>query len=447
MDENDRSTADLDHLFRRESGRLVATLTRVFGMHNLALAEDVVQDAFCRALEVWKHRGVPRNPSAWLMSAAKHRALDALRRKRTERTFSSELGRMLAAGAAFVPVVDELFADGAIKDDLLRMMFTCCHPQLSEDAQVALVLHILCGFSVDEIASAFISSHAAVEKRIPRAKKVLAGSKRLFDINSSADLSARLPAVHRALYLLFNEGYHGASAEFAVRLELCHEALRLAGVLLEHPLGATPTTFALAALMSLNAARLPARLDASGNLTSLFHQDRSLWDQALIMEGLRLLEQSANGSGLSVYHIEAAIAAVHAGARSAEETDWGIIVSLYETLMAIRPSPVVALNWAIALGQQAGPERGLEAIRSIADADRLATYPFYFAAIAEFELRIGRRTMARQEFQKALALARNPMERAFIAQRIVACAGDCHAEKVRERQDVPFEPGTHRSLG
>jgi RNA polymerase sigma factor (sigma-70 family) len=416
-----RSPADIDHLFRRESGRMVATLSRVFGVHNLALAEDVVQDAFCRALEVWKHRGVPENPAAWLMTAAKRRALDALRRKRTERTFAPELSRLRESEWTVIPAVEELFADGAIKDDLLRMMFSCCHPQLSENAQVALILHILCGFSVNEIASAFISSHAAVEKRIPRAKKVLAGSKRLFDISAPADFSARLPAVHRALYLLFNEGYHGASADFAVRVELCREAMRLTSVLLEHPLGATPTTYALAALMNLNAARLPARVDATGNLNSLFDQDRSLWNQELVMKGLRLLEQSATGSELSAYHVEAAIAAVHADARSAEETNWGSIVSLYDTLMAIRPSPVVALNRAIAVGQHEGPERGLEEIHSIVGRDRLDAYPFYFAALGEFELRRGKRKIACEQFRKALALARNPMERVFIEQRLNGC--------------------------
>src|SRR6266851_6579717 len=195
-----------DHLFRREAGRIVATLTRIFGMHNLALAEDVVQDAFCRALEVWKFRGMPENPSAWLMATAKNRALDVLRRQRTARTFAPELGRLLQSEWTLAPVVEELFAANAIKDDLLRMMFSCCDPLLPEQAQVALVLHILCGFSVNEIASAFVSSHAATEKRITRAKKVLATSKRLFDVCASVEFSARLPAVHRALYLLFNEG-------------------------------------------------------------------------------------------------------------------------------------------------------------------------------------------------------------------------------------------------
>jgi RNA polymerase sigma factor (sigma-70 family) len=280
-----------EHLFRREAGRMVAALTRIFGVHNLALAEDVVQDAFCRALEVWKFRGMPENPSAWVMATAKNRAIDALRRERTARTFAPELGRLLQSEWTLAPTVEELFSANEIKDDLLRMMFSCCHPRLPEEAQVALILNILCGFSVDEIAAAFVSGHAAIEKRISRAKKVLAGSKRLFDISSADDFSRRIPAVQRALYLLFNEGYHGASPESAVRTELCREAMRLAALLLEHPLGATPTTHALAALMCLNAARLPGRVDAAGNLSSLFDQDRSRWDFQLVDEGQRLLEK------------------------------------------------------------------------------------------------------------------------------------------------------------
>src|SRR6516165_283968 len=319
-----------DHLFRREAGRMVATLTRVFGIHNLALAEDVVQDAFCRALEVWKYRGVPENPPAWLMATAKNRALDMLRRQRTARTFAPELGRLLDSEWTRAPVIEELFSESAIKDDLLRMMFSCCHPRLSEEVQVALILNILCGFSGGEIAAAFVSRRAAVEKRIVRAKKVLAGSKNLFDVTSDEGFSERLPAVQRALYLLFNEGYHGSSPETAVRVDLCHEAIRLVKVLLDHPLGRTPGTYALAALMCLDAARLPARLDSSGNLSSLFDQDRSRWDAQLIEEGQNLLDVSASGSELSEYHVEAAIAWTHATADSADKTNWAEIVSLYD---------------------------------------------------------------------------------------------------------------------
>jgi RNA polymerase sigma-70 factor (ECF subfamily) len=410
-----------EHLFRREAGRMVAALTRVFGLHNLALVEDVVQEAFCRALEVWKFRGVPENPSAWLMATAKNRALDVLRRQRTVRTFAPELGRLLESEWTLAPVVEELFTADAIKDDLLRMMFSCCHPRLSQEAQVALVLHILCGFSVDEIASAFVSSHAAIEKRIGRAKKVLAGSKRLFDVSVPTDFSARLPAVQRALYLLFSEGYHGASPEAAVRGEFCREAMRLTAILLAHPLGATSSTYALAALLALNAARLPGRVDVAGNLTSLFDQDRSLWDRSLVRDGVRLLELSATGDDLTEYHLEAAIAYEHSTAERAETTDWQAIVSLYDALMGLRPSPIVALNRAIAIAQRDGPERALEAVGAIEDRDRLATYPFYSAALGELELRRGRRDVAREHFRAARALARNEMERRFIDQRLDAC--------------------------
>src|SRR5215472_11751471 len=285
-----------DHLFRHEWGRMVAALTRIFGVHNLALAEDVAQEAFCRAIEVCRFRGVPENPGGWLMATAKNGALDALRRERTARTFAPDLGRLLQSEWTAATMVEELFMPQEIKDDQLRMMFSCCHARLPEESQVALVLHILCGFSVDEIASAFVSGHAAIEKRITRAKKVLAGSKKLFDTTTPAEFAARLPSVQQALYLLFNEGYHGASPEAAVRSELCHEAMRLSAMLLDHPLGATPTTYALAALMCLNAARLPARVDLSGNLQAFVDQDRSLWDLELVAEGLKLMELSATGS-------------------------------------------------------------------------------------------------------------------------------------------------------
>jgi RNA polymerase sigma factor (sigma-70 family) len=410
-----------DHLFRRESGRMVSALTRIFGVHNLALAEDVVQDAFCRALEVWRLRGMPENPAAWLMATAKNRALDVLRRERTARTFAPELSRYLQSEWTLAPAVEELFTDSAIQDDLLRMMFSCCHPGLTEEAQVALILQILCGFGVDEIAAAFVSGHAAIEKRITRGKKVLAASKKLFDVTADKAFVARLTAVQRALYLLFNEGYHGASAETSVRADLCQEAIRLAKLLLEHPLGRTPATYALAALMCFDAARLTTRVDAAGNLSSLFDQDRSQWDPRLIAEGQRFLDLSATGPQLTAYHVEAAIAWVHATADTPEKTNWEQIVSLYDMLLKIRPSPVVALNRAIAIGQQEGPARGLEEIYALSDRDRLAKYLFYFAALGEFELRSGRYERAQDEFRRALDLARNSMEYHFLEGRISAC--------------------------
>jgi RNA polymerase sigma factor (sigma-70 family) len=411
----------MEHLFRREAVRMVSVLTRIFGVHNLALAEDVVQDAFCRALEVWSFRGVPENPSAWLMTTAKNRALDVVRRQRTALTFEPELGRLLESEWTLVPTIDEHFEPKAIQDDQLRMMFSCCHSQLREESQVALILHILCGFGVDEIAEAFVSPHSTIEKRITRSKKVLATSKKLFDVTSAGETSRRLPAVQRALYLLFNEGYHGASAKTAVRVELCHEAMRLTSMLLQHRHGARPATYALAALMNLDAARLPGRVDVTGNLQNLFDQDRSQWDQALLAEGMRLLDLSAKGTELTEYHIEAAIASMHARATRAEDTDWKSIVSLYDELLSLRPSPIAGLNRAIAIAQLEGPERGLEELGKIVDRDRLVAYPFYFAALGEFELRLGRQAVARERFSAAAALARGPMEREFFTQRLNAC--------------------------
>jgi RNA polymerase sigma-70 factor (ECF subfamily) len=410
-----------EHLFRRESGRIVAALTRIFGVHNLALAEDVVQDAFCRALEVWKVRGFPENPAAWLMTTAKNHALDIVRRQHTARTFAPEMGRLLETEWTLAPLVDEAFSSHTIRDEQLRMMFSCCHPRLPEEAQVALILNILCGFGAAEISSAFLTGRAAIEKRIARGKKVLASSKRLFDLGD-AEFASRLSTVRRALYLLFNEGYHGTSAESAVRVELCEEAIRLTAMLREHPPAATPTTYALAALMCLHAARLTARVDSAGELSALVDQDRSRWDARLVSQGLELFERSAAREELTAYHLEAAIAAVHVGARTLEETDWEAIVSLYDRLMDIAPSPVVALNRAIAVGQRDGPARGLEALHDIAHPERLSRYPFYPAAFAELELRLGNRQAARERFQAALDLARTGAERRFLEKRLQSCS-------------------------
>jgi RNA polymerase sigma-70 factor (ECF subfamily) len=399
----------------------VAALTRIFGVHNLALAEDVAQDAFCRALEVWKLAGVPENPSAWLMATAKNRALDVVRRERTARAFAPEMGRLLENEWTLTAAIDEAFDEHTVQSEQLRMMFSCCHPRLPEEAQLALILNILCGFGASEIASAFLTGRAAIEKRISRGKRVLAASPTLFDL-AGAQFVSRLSTVRRALYLLFNEGYHGASTESAVRAPLCEEAIRLTHLLGQHPPAATPTTHALASLMCLHAARLPARIDAAGDLSALVDQDRSRWDRRLLQEGLTQLERSAVGDEVTAYHVEAAIAAVHAGARSLEQTDWASIVALYDRLMQIAASPVVALNRAIAIGQRDGPERGLEALDAIVDRERLAQYPFYPAARGELEVRRGNRSAAQKHLEAALALARNGEERRFLEKRLKALA-------------------------
>ena len=413
-----------EHLFRHEWGRLVAALTRAFGAHNLPLAEDVAQEALCRAMETWSYRGVPANPQAWLMTTARNCALDVLRRERTVRTFGQELQRYMLSEWTIGPAVEALFADHAVKDDLLRMMFSCCEPRLPEESQLALILNILCGFSVDEVAAALLAGRAAVTKRIVRAKRTLRQSGGLFSLEARSGFAARLPVVLRALYLLFNEGYHGASRTSVIRTELCGEAMRLAALLLDHPTGAAPETYALSALMCLNAARLPGRIDALGELQTLEHQDRSSWDPGLLAEGLALLGRSAWGTNASQYHIEAAIAACHTTATSLAGTDWRKIVQLYDALLRIAPSPAAALSRAIAVAQIEGPQRGLTEIAAIAGRERLAAYPFYEAAMAELELRCGRHAAARRHFGAAVALARNPAERVFLERRARACGGD-----------------------
>ncbi len=396
---------------------MTASLTRLFGVQNLALAEDVVQDAFCRALEVWRVRGVPPNPSAWLMTTARNRALDLIRRERTARTFAPELTRLLETEWTAAAVVEEAFSSDVVLGEQLRMMFSCCDPELAEPAQIALILNILCGFGAGEIAAAYLSGTAAIEKRIARGKKVLARSSTLFDL-SDADFAARLSAVHRALYLLFSEGYHGASAHDTVRAELCDEAMRLAALLREHPATRTPATFAVSALMSFHAARLQSRVDASGELQALWEQDRSTWNRELIAQGELLLDHAARGDELTTYHIEAAIASVHCAASTIGETNWNAIVTMYDQLMLVAPSAVVALNRAIAIAQRDGPERGIEAIEAIEDRERLEAYPFLNAALGELERRRGHAAEARRYFTAALALARSDAERRYLEKRI-----------------------------
>ena len=408
----------VDSLFRHESGRMISVLTRVFGFHNLALAEDVVQDAFCQALEVWKFRGPPDDPSAWLMAVAKRRAIDVLRRERTARTFGPELGRLAESEWTLVPAVEQQFAPHAIQDDLLRMMFSCCDPRLKEEAQVALILHILCGFSVGEVAAALVARHAAIEKRLTRAKKLLAGSKRLFEVANARDVAERLPIVQRALYLLFNEGYHGASAKSVVRGELCREAIRLGRLLVEvMPVRAEAN--ALLALMLLNDARRNARTAPNGDAILLEAQDRARWDKTQIAEGLERIEAALRALVRpNTYAVQAAIAALHMRAPRYEDTDWPQIAALYEVLIRIHPSPVVELNHAVAVSMVDGPERALRLVDSIAKRGELDAYHMLPAVRADLLRRLGRRKEAIEAYQQALKSVELEPERRFIAARL-----------------------------
>ncbi|MEO7033163.1 MAG: DUF6596 domain-containing protein [Polyangiaceae bacterium] len=410
-----------DAFYRRERARLLSALTRVFGTANLALAEDVVQETLAHAFEVWTYRGVPEHYSALLMTAAKNRALDVFRRQRTAHKFAPTIERAMQSEWLLRPTVEELFLPAALHDDELRMMFSVCQPQLAEEVHVALMLNLLCGFGAQEIARVYLASESAIEKRISRGKAVLAATPRLFEL-IAADFAPRLASVHRALYVLFSEGYHGADDELVIREELCREALRLARLLVDHAPAATPASFALAALMYLNAARLPGRTNQLGELVALADQERSRWDIRLILEGLALLDRASTGTEISRYHIEAAIAGLHASAPSASETRWGEIVILYDRYMRLAPSPVIALNRAMAIAECEGPTNGLRALAAIDGVERLRDYPFYPAALGELELRAGRRRAALSHFEAAFGLARNDAERLFLTRRLAACA-------------------------
>jgi RNA polymerase sigma factor (sigma-70 family) len=409
----------VDHLFRHEAGKMVSYLTRVVGLGRLDLAEDVVQDTLCRALETWPIHGLPDNPSAWLMRAARNRAIDLLRRDDQFRYFTPELSYLLRLRED-LPVEAPAF-EKEIQDDQLRMMFSCCHPELSTEAQVTLILKTLCGFSVSEIAHALLASEGAIEKRLGRARKLFRRSGAFVEIADASEICARMDAVYEAIYLLFNEGYHGSRSERIAPEDLCLEAVRLALLLSEHPEGGKPKTYALLSLLCFHAARLPGRKDDDGGLIQLELQDRSKWERDLIERGFHNLEKASVGNELSEYHLEAGIAALHCAAPTYEETEWGKILELYDLLYRLKPTPIVALNRAIALGKALGPEEGLAELSKIPDPAKLKDYPFYPAAQGEFHLLAGRMAEAAKRFEKASELARSRSEMDFFERKLKAC--------------------------
>jgi len=417
VSEGGRETGVAEHLFRHEAGRITAALVRVLGLHNLDLAEEVTQDTLLRALEVWQ-LGVPDDPAGWLIRVARNRAIDVIRRERAFRRFAPDLTRLLESEWMLAPTVDDAFFAHEIRDAQLCVMFCCAHPSLPPPAQVAVMLKTLCGFSVGESAHAFLVPETTIEKRLSRAYAELRTHRNFLDAVTGPHVPERLASVHASLYLLFNEGYHGSHPEHAVREELCGEAMRLCALLAEHPAGDVPRTHALFALFCFHAVRLGTRTDASGALQLLAEQDRSRWDRALIARGEASLSRASTGNELSAYHVEAAIAACHATAASFADTDWRSIVNLYDVLLRIRPSAVVALNRAIAVGYADGPAFGLDAIDALARETSLAAYPFLDAARGDFLRALGRTAEAHASFERAIARARNDAERELLARKL-----------------------------
>lgn len=399
-----------EHFFRHEHGRLVAVLLAQFGTWRLQLIEDAVQEALVRALQTWPYRGVPKNPAAWLTQAARNVMLDHLRRE--QRWQQREQG--IIAEHEREPAADAV-NDEPIRDDTLRLIFICCHPQLSPEAQVALALRILCGLSPAEISAAFLTSEAAISKRLVRARQRIRELELPFEMPEPRELPERLDSVLSTIYLLYNEGYKASSGDELVREDLCREAIRLTRMLLDHNDCATPRTHALLALMLLNAARFTARTDDAGNLLRLHEQNRAAWNSAMIGEGMHHLAASAQGEQVTALHIEAGIAACHSTAPSAEATDWPRIVSLYDQLLEIAPSPVAALNRAIAIGRASGAKAGQEALDEIRS---LESYHLLHAARGSFAAECGEHSAAAAHFREALAHAVIPSEREFLEGQI-----------------------------
>jgi len=411
----------IDAVWRIESARLIAGLARM--VRDVGLAEELAQDALVAALEKWPESGVPDNPGAWLMATAKHRAIDRLRRsKRLERKHE-ELGRELEARQERAVSDFEAAIDDDIGDDLLRLMFTACHPVLSTEARVALTLRLLGGLSTEEIARAFLVPEPTIAQRIVRAKRTLAEARVPFEVPRGDELAARLSSVLGVLYLVFNEGYSATAGDDWMRPALCEEALRLGRILAELA-PKEPEAHGLVALMEIQASRSGARIGPSGEPILLLDQDRARWDHILIHRGLAALERAEKlGGALGPYTLQAAIAACHARARTPAETDWARIAALYDALAQLTPSPVVELNRAVAVAMAFGPAAGLELVDGLRSEPSLKGYHLLPSVRGDLLKKLGRFGEARAEFERAAALTRNARERELLIERARGCAG------------------------
>ncbi len=408
----------IEAIVRTERARLIAGLVRV--VRSVDRAEELAQDALVVALSEWPRTGVPANPGAWLMTTAKRRAIDALRRDKMRERKDAALARELDGTFDDAAEAIEVAMDDDLGDELLGLIFTACHPALSADARAALTLRVVGGLTTDEIARAFLSSEATIAQRIVRAKQTIGKAGLRFEVPRGAERAARLSSVLEVIYLIFNEGYAATAGDDLVRPSLCMEAQRL-GRILAGLMPGDAEVFGLLSLMEIQASRLPARVGPDGTLLTLTEQNRARWDRLLIRRGLDALARAETLGGDGPYALQAALAACHARARRAEETDWPHIAALYDRLRAVMPSPVVDLNRAVAHSMAFGPEEGLRLVDEIADAAALRNYAPLPAARGDFLFRAGRLAEARSEFEAAANLTRNAREKDFLLARAAAC--------------------------
>ena len=409
----------IDHLFRHEYGKLVSVLTKTFGTSNIELAEDVVQEAMLEALKQWSFKGVPNNPVGWIYNVAKFKAVNIVNREQYKRKFTSETAHLLRSEWTVEPALNHIFTDKEIEDDQLRMIFTCCHPEISTDSQVALTLKTLCGFSVSEIASAFLTTQDNINKRLIRARKTIRTTNIPFEVPVGKELEKRLKGVLETIYLLFNEGYNTISSNGIIRYELCEEAMRLAEILVSNAtITSTSNTYALLALMSLNASRFKSRIDEQNIIINLENQDRSKWNKDLIKQGLHYLEISAKQNEVSIYLILATISAHHCTTTSYKNTDWKGILSLYDMLTSLDKSPIILLNRAVVISIISGADKALKEIDMIKDTAIFDTYLPYYTTKAELHFRNNEKKIAEKLLQKALKLPIGNEYKSFINNKL-----------------------------
>lgn len=408
----------VDHLFRHESGKMVAVLSRLLGLKNLETAHDLVQDTLLQAMNTWSFKSIPDNPAAWLYRVAQNKAIDFLRREKKFREISPQYAYLLQSEYSLAPTVNNLFLENEIEDSQLRMLFACCHSSIPEDSQIAFALKTLCGLSVSEIARAYLTNEETIAKRIYRAKEKIRTSNIQLEVPDSKELPERLDAVLKCLYLLFNEGYNSSNPDLLIRDDLCMESLRLCYLLSEHPVTGFPRTKALMALFCFQSSRLAARLDMKGTIILLKHQNRTLWDRNLITRGFYYLEAALHKDEVCKYHFEAAIASLHAAATSFEQTDWKSIYHLYDTLYRVEPSPIIALNKAIASAYAVSRENALNELLKITGLEK---YYLYYASAGEIYLDLDQKTEAKSYFEKAIQLTSSLSEQELLQEKLNKC--------------------------